>query len=278
MPKEERLTQYGYFLNYPFAEIVDLRTISESAGISIGTAKGLKSRLMSDPRTYMKLVKAGYPAEKIPSWVRRPSVSSQGQNNVQSLPDEISAGTSQVKSHGVTHESGSGVTEKGPGRRQLNIVARTSPIERFEREIPQLKLTEKASSSYPSQLDGIRTNGSQLAEDLLAEPIIGSAVSRATLEGVTVRTQAIMSKVALNPSLVLAHSYLANSVDADTQRPYFEGDFGDFLNWAAQYALLDAYGVQIGVITTGRSKYEEMKKAAFIGKTPENLSPMMARE
>ena len=87
---------------------------------------------------------------------------------------------------------------------------------------------------------------------------VGANISKATLQEVEVRTQATMSKVALNPSNVMAHAFLSTTKDPDTERPYFEGDFGGFVNWAINYAVLDAYGLRAAVITTGRGKYQKI--------------------
>jgi len=76
-----------------------------------------------------------------------------------------------------------------------------------------------------------------------------------------------MSEVALNPSNVMAHAFLSNTLDPDAERPFFEGDFADFINWAIGYAIFDAYGLKAAMITTGQGKYQKMKQMAQVGRT-----------
>ena len=64
----------------------------------------------------------------------------------------------------------------------------------------------------------------------------GTAIAQLTYQDAAIRTQQVMTKVALNPSNVLGYD-LIHAVDPDTNAPAFTGDFGDFLNKAAKYYL-----------------------------------------
>ena len=70
----------------------------------------------------------------------------------------------------------------------------------------------------------------------------GARIAEVTLGDVLVRTQQIMTKAALNPSNVLGYD-MVHQIDPDTDACFFEGDFADFLNEAAKFYLLKAYGV-----------------------------------
>ena len=93
------------------------------------------------------------------------------------------------------------------------------------------------------------------------DPEIGKSVGEATLQEVTMRTRAIMSKVALNPGNVLAHEWVSRTMDPATGRPMFEGDFGDFVNWCITYAMAKGYGFRVGIITTGQGTYQQMRRS-----------------
>ena len=69
---------------------------------------------------------------------------------------------------------------------------------------------------------------------------IGKSVAEATLQEVTLRTRAIMTKVALNPGNVLAYEWVSRTMDPATGRPMFEGDF---VNWCIAYAMARGYGI-----------------------------------
>jgi hypothetical protein len=90
---------------------------------------------------------------------------------------------------------------------------------------------------------------------------IGLIVAEATLQEVTLRTRAIMSKVALNPGNVLAHEWISRTIDPATGHPMFEGDFGDFVNWCITYSMARGYGFRVGIITTGQGAYQQMRRS-----------------
>ena len=82
-----------------------------------------------------------------------------------------------------------------------------------------------------------------------------------------------MAKASFGPGSVMFHAFLSGTKDPDTQRPYFEGDFGDFTGWAINYAVQDAYGLRVGTITSGKGKYQQMKRAAPIGPPGSTIDP-----
>ena len=77
-----------------------------------------------------------------------------------------------------------------------------------------------------------------------------------------IRTQQIITKVALNQSNVLGYD-LVHAIDPDTRAPAFTGDFGDFLNEAEVY-LWNAYGVKVAAYTSGGGIYNKMKRQLML--------------
>jgi hypothetical protein len=61
---------------------------------------------------------------------------------------------------------------------------------------------------------------------------VGAGISRATLQEVEIRTQAIITEVAFSPGSVVVHAFLSGTIDRDARRPYSVGGFGGFISLA----------------------------------------------
>ena len=56
------------------------------------------------------------------------------------------------------------------------------------------------------------------------------------LDTVKLQTQAILKKVALNPSVFQCYQYVSNVRDPATNKVLFSGDFGDYISWSVVFA------------------------------------------
>ena len=133
---------------------------------------------------------------------------------------------------------------------------------------------QDAKGAHPEGLGGKpRSFADYAAEHNVVSPpvqgavINGADVSKMTIEDALVRTQQIMAKVALNPSNVLGYDTI-HKIDPETGVYFFEGDFGDFLNEAARFYLLNAYGIRIAAFSTGQGLYNDMKRKIRAGNDP----------
>jgi hypothetical protein len=82
-------------------------------------------------------------------------------------------------------------------------------------------------------------------------------IAEATLNNLSMTTQAILKKVALNPSVF---HYVSNVRDPDTGAKLFNGDFGDYISWAVMWATDKFYGVQPSYMVDRPSEYTWMRK------------------
>jgi hypothetical protein len=85
-------------------------------------------------------------------------------------------------------------------------------------------------------------------------------IAEATLNNLSMTTQAILKKVALNPSVFQCFQYVSNVRDPDTGAVLFNGDFGDYISWAVLWATDKFYGVQPSYMVDRPSEYTRMRK------------------
>jgi hypothetical protein len=81
-------------------------------------------------------------------------------------------------------------------------------------------------------------------------------IAEATLNNLSMTTQAILKKVALNPSVF---QYVSNVRDPDTGAVLFHRDF-DYISWAVMWATDKFYGVQPSYMVDRPSEYTRMRK------------------
>jgi hypothetical protein len=104
---------------------------------------------------------------------------------------------------------------------------------------------------------------SQLEAEIQAEQTRSSLekdIVEGLLESVKVNTQAILRKVALNPSVYQCFQYVSNVRDLESGRVLFGGDFGDYISYCVLYATRNIYGVEPSFIVDLPSLYTQHKK------------------
>ena len=74
--------------------------------------------------------------------------------------------------------------------------------------------------------------------------VMAEGIADDLLGAVKLQTQAILKKVALNPSVFQCYQYVSNVRDPATNKGLFSGDFGDYISWAVIFATRVFYGVE----------------------------------
>jgi hypothetical protein len=86
------------------------------------------------------------------------------------------------------------------------------------------------------------------------------SIADAALSNLSITTQALLKKVALNPSVFQCYQYVSNVRDPDTGAVLFNGDFGDYVSWCVLWTTDKFYGVQPSYIIDRPSEYLRLKE------------------
>ena len=92
-------------------------------------------------------------------------------------------------------------------------------------------------------------------------------VNKNMIEQLEISTQAILKKVALNPTVFWLFQYVTSVKDKNTGLPLFVGDIGDFLSFAARFTGEAYYGVVPTYVTNRPSflttLHEQQQRATY---------------
>jgi len=102
-------------------------------------------------------------------------------------------------------------------------------------------------------------------------------ISEMMMDELKIKTNAIMKKVALNPSVYWGHTYVTTQKDPDTGEPLFIGDLGDWLNWCNEFTLDKGYGVVPAMIVGRPSFYTYLRQQRIATPQQGNIIPLNQR-
>jgi hypothetical protein len=152
---------------------------------------------------------------------------------------------------------------------QQSIQQQQPPEDALVHSLPEIMSNSVYSNSVILGPDGIilrrkqRDDGSIYYEEDNDTRDIDNVISQTLFREIELQMQALMKKIALNPGIIISHSWAVG-------KGYYTRDLGDFVNDAVKFLMHHGFGVQLGFFKV---------QQAMIDRIPaEELNQLLYRE
>ena len=270
---KEKLSRYATLFRFETEEDIDVLKLTDQWNVDKMGVIGMISQAKRNRKLYDRLIVQGYSDDEFPVWWYSPAreqasdIVQETLANVEKRPASPNGVPSRTVDDVLTPQlpkepaPGEGVPASPVLQRRDDTVQYDTGLDDDGQGFTQAEINLLGANKIVRGEDGvwkhiekepsgrtIITPVNPMAElQRLSSQAQGDAilqnVNKHMIEQLEISTQAIIKKVALNPTVFWLFQYVTSIRDKDTGLPLFVGDIGDFLSFCARFTGEAYYGV-----------------------------------
>jgi hypothetical protein len=263
------------FLKWENPNEIPAKELALQWGVSPQVVYSLIGVAKRSPSIYEILIdRFEYIDKEIPKWIKRPKTKvdmfSKGADvgSVQGGERSGKDGDSSGEPGGVIHAA-----PPPQSRESISSIERSLPLTHDPLPQPNAASTSQSQPARPKTQPGVAESSDTASNSSGEDGFLGSLANEVVVKELTIRAHTILKKIALNPTMYLCYNYLSQVKDPETDLPYFEGDFANFLNFCVQFTMDKGLGIMPAMIT-GRPSVLQLMREQKRSKEEPNYIPL----